>query len=213
MNKTDRKQFVNSFWPGLVLIVVTYLALTVVRDIRDNFEVEIWAKLGFDKQPAIFTQIDFPVALGVLAMMALLISVKNNIKAFACIHIIVLVGFVIVLVASILFSNQIIGPIVWMSLAAFGLYLSYVPFNSIFFERMIASFKIAGNVGFVMYLADSMGYFGSVSVLLIKQFGNLNMSWLVFYQNALYALSVIGIVGILFSLKYFLKKHSKTAWR
>ncbi len=210
MTNKDRMDFVRSYWPGLLLIVATYLLLTVARDIRDNFEVEIWTSLGFGKQPAIFTQIDLPVALGVLLIMAMLIKVKDNIKAFTYIHYIIFIGCLTVLVATTLFLSHMLSPVLWMSLSAFGLYLAYVPYNSIYFERMIATFRITGNVGFVMYIADAMGYLGSVSVLLYKQFGTTNVSWLSFFSLALLLVSSVGLVGVSGSLAYFLKRHKNS---
>ena len=45
MNAQDRRGFVRAFWPGLSLLIVVYVALTIVRTIRDDFGVEIWAGL------------------------------------------------------------------------------------------------------------------------------------------------------------------------
>jgi MFS family permease len=210
MTNIDRKNFIVNYWPGLLLIVITYLMLTVVRDLRDNFEVEIWTNLGYGKQPAIFTQIDFPVALLVLTVMALLITVKDNMKAFIYLHYIIMFGCISVFIATLLFSNGFINPIAWMSIAAFGLYLSYVPYNSIYFERMIAAFRFSGNVGFVMYIADAMGYLGSVSILIYKQFGSTNISWLLFFKGAMLIVSVIGAISAILSLSYFQRKYHRT---
>ena len=94
-----------------------------------------------------------------------------------------------------------------MSATAFGLYLGYVPYNSIYFERMIAAFRIVGNVGFVMYLADAMGYFGSVSVLLYKQFGTGNISWLSYFTSALTIVATFGMITVSLSLLFFTRKN------
>jgi hypothetical protein len=208
MTRADRRLFVRSYWPGLVLIVITYLSLTIARDLRDNFEVEIWTALGFGQQPAIFTQIDLPVAIGVLLVIAALITVKNNFKAFLYLHYLILAGCLIVLVSTVLFTGGYLAPVVWMAMTGFGLYLSYVPYNSIYFERMIATFRIAGNVGFVMYLADAMGYLGSVSVLFYRQFASAQISWLYFFSKTLLLVSASGIVCVLLSLQYFRRKYS-----
>ena len=207
MTDKERRTVMRNYWPGIALIVIAYLILTIVRDVRDNFEVEIWASLGFAKQPAIFTQIDFPVALGILAVLAALVLVRNNMKAFVYLHYILLTGISLSAISSILFLNGLISPVVFMSTAAFGLYLAYVPCNSIFFERMISAFRMPGNVGFVMYIADAMGYLGSVSVLLYKQFGAANISWLHFFTYGLLFIGGVGFVCVSFSLRYFQKKQ------
>ena len=209
MTNKERHEVVRNYWPGLVCIVSAYLLLTIVRDLRDNFEVEIWSSLGFAKQPSIFTQIDFPVALFILAILASLILVKNNMKAFILLHHILLIGLSIAGIAAILFLNSLISPVVFMSLAALGLYLAYVPCNSIFFERMISAFKINGNVGFVMYIADATGYLGSVGILLYKQFTAAHISWLQFFIYGLLTIWITGSLFVLLSLRYFTKKREK----
>jgi hypothetical protein len=103
-----------------------------------------------------------------------------------------------------------ISPISWMTLAGLGLYLGYVPYNAIFFERMIATFNYKSNVGFVMYIADSMGYLGSVSILLIKELGRPNVSWGIFFKEGVMIVAVVGgICGVL-SLLYFLQSARKS---
>ena len=72
---------------------------------------------------------------------------------------------------------------------------------------MIATFRITGNVGFLMYLADSFGYLGSVSVILLKTVYKLNFQWSVLYSHGVVILSVIGIIGSLLAILYFNKKY------
>ena len=207
MTSGDRAEFFKMNWPGLLLIIITYLLLTIVRDLRDNFEVEIWSSLGFGQQPTIFTKIDFPVSLAVLFLLGIMIKVRNNFKAFMYIHLLILTGCMTVFTSTLLYQYHFVGPVVWMSFTAFGLYLAYVPYNSIYFERMIATFRIPGNVGFVMYMADAMGYLGSVSVLLFKQFGFAHISWLYFFIGALLCVSLAGAVSVIFSISYFSRKN------
>jgi len=97
----------------------------------------------------------------------------------------------------------------WMILIGLGLYLGYIPFNSIFFERMIASFKVAGNVGFLIYLADSFGYMGSVGVMLSKEIFQIKLSWAQLYPKAVVLFSIIGVAGTLISYYYFSKKFNQ----
>jgi hypothetical protein len=48
--------------------------------------------------------------------------------------------------------------------------MTYIPYNSILFDRMLAAFKYAANVGFLFYVADPFDYLASVTVLLRKLF-------------------------------------------
>ena len=88
-----------------------------------------------------------------------------------------------------------------------GLYLSYVPFNALYFERMIASYQINGNVGFIMYVADAFGYLGSVTVLFVKQFIGLHVSWTTFFINAVLIICIFGIAGTIIAATYFKNKY------
>ena len=97
----------------------------------------------------------------------------------------------------------------WMISVGFGLYICYVPFNCIFFDRMIATFRIKGNAGYFIYVADAFGYLGSMTVLLYKNFGQPNLSWLKFFINSSYFISVTGIIISILSLIYFKKKYKK----
>ena len=96
-----------------------------------------------------------------------------------------------------------------MTLVGLGLYLGYIPFNSIFFDRLIAAFKYTSTVGFIMYVADSFGYLGSVGVLFFKEFGYAQISWLNFFISGGYFISFVGTILILCSMVYFHIKHKK----
>lgn len=88
------------------------------------------------------------------------------------------------------------------------LYMAYVPFNALYFERMIASYKIRGNVGFVMYIADSFGYLGSVLVLVIKEFSGVQLSWTQFFIQTIFIVSSAGTIGTAVAALYFRKKYT-----
>jgi hypothetical protein len=208
MTKSERKAFIARFLPGLILIVFTYMLLTVLRDFRDNFANELFIELGFANNASIFTQTEVPVSLIVLFCMALLVLVRNNFKAFVINHLIIMLGYAVALLSTFLFINQAITPLYWMVLVGIGLYLSYVPFNALYFERMIATYRINANVGFVMYISDSFGYLGSVLVLFGKQLAGKDVSWTSFFEQAVIIITVIGIAGTGLALFYFSKKHS-----
>lgn len=207
MTQQERKSFLAMFLPGIVMIVATYVLLTVLRDFRDNFANELWSELGFKNQASIFTKTEIPVSLIVLVSMSLLVLVKDNIKAFMINHYIIIAGYVLALVTTLLFQAHYINPIIWMIMIGTGLYLCYVPFNALYFERMIASYKMNGNVGFIMYIADAFGYLGSVVVLFIKQFFGLHVSWTTFFVDAVLIICTFGIAGTTIAAIYFRNKY------
>lgn len=202
MDAAERKSFLQRFMPGIILTLIIYVLLTIMRDVRDNFEVEIWASLGV-KDNTIYTRIDSIISIAVLVAMSLLILIKHNLKAFSVIHVMIILGCLLIGVGTILFVLHIIPPMVWMTFAGLGLYLGYVPYNAVFFERLLASFHYKGNVGFLIYVADSMGYLGSVSVLLIKELGHPDISWGTFFRQSVMIVAVIGGISATLSLLYF----------
>ncbi|MBW4888524.1 hypothetical protein KXQ82_02310 [Mucilaginibacter sp. HMF5004] len=208
MDAAERKSFLIRFLPGILLTIVIYVLLTVMRDVRDNFEVEIWAGLGI-KDNSIYAKIDTMISLIVLVAMSLLILVKKNLRAFSMIHLMIITGCFLISACTLLFTLGMISPMVWMTITGLGLYLGYVPYNAIFFERMIASFNYRSNVGFLMYVSDSLGYLASVSILMVKEFGRPNVSWAIFFKDAVLIAGGIGGVCAVLSLIYFLQTSRK----
>ena len=210
MDKNSRKHFFTEFRTGLILLIVIYVLLTMFRDIRDNFAADIWLDLGFGSQPSVFTATEIPITIAVLALISSMMMIKNNGHAFVVTHYIIISGFIIAGFSSLLFVLHLIPPFVWMTLVGLGLYIGYIPFNCILFDRMIAAFRQSGNVGFLMYLADSFGYLASVLVIIIKTFLNTHLSWTVVYSSGVIFFSIIGIAATFLALHYFQKKLAAT---
>ena len=209
MTKEKRKELFIAFLPGLLTLIIIYAFLTIFRDIRDNFAADIWNELGFKNQAAIFTKTEIPITLIVLAIVAAMVFIKNNFTAFITAHILILAGFIITSISTWLFSQHFLQPISWMMLVGLGLYMAYIPFNCLLFERMIAAFRIKANVGFLMYLADSFGYLGSMLVLFGKEIFKIKLHWVSFYSQSVMILSVLGIFGTLISATWFFYKYKR----
>ena len=208
MNASDRKKFLFTFAPGLVLLILAYMLLTTFRDFRDNFSAEVWQALGTFNSPEVFVSTEIPIAIFVLIAMSCLMFIKDNQVALMINHLVVVLGMLLIGISTFLFEQNSINPTQWMVLIGLGLYLGYVPFNSIFFERLIAAFQYIGTVGFVMYLADSFGYLGSIGVLFFKEFGFANLSWLNFFISSGYIISIAGSMLVVGSMVYFQRKHA-----
>lgn len=207
LDKPSRNLFFNRFKPGLIIMIVIYVFLTIFRDIRDNFAADIWKELGYGNQPSVFTNTEIPITLLVLGLIGSMILIKNNRIAFQITQYIILFGFLLAGFSSFLFIQGFISPFIWMTMVGLGLYIGYIPFNCILFDRLIATFRITGNVGFLMYLADSFGYLGSVTVILMKTLFKLNVQWSVLYSHGVVGLSILGVVGAILSIRYFNKKY------
>ncbi len=209
LDKMGRKKLLKRFIIPVVCITFLYVSLTILRDFRDNFNREIWDSFNLKTDSSIFTLTEIPIAIMVLLILGLMVKVKNNRKAFDYYHYILFFGICTVGLSTYFFQTSLISPFVWMVLSGFGMYLCYIPFNGIYFDRMIAAKEIKGNVGFLVYFIDSFGYLGSVLILLYKNFGSAKTSWLDFYINLNY---VITITVLVLSITAFLafKKKPKT---
>ncbi len=215
MPKEKRREFISLFLPGLVTAITIYVFSTVFRDMRDNFMADMWKEMGYVNQPALFTKTETPTTIIVLVLISSMILIKNNFKALVTAHIIIGLGFIVAGICTFLFMQQTISPVAWMTMVGLGLYMTYIPFNCVFFERMIATFKYAGNVGFLIYVADSFGYLGSVSVMLGKELFHVHLQWVPFYTHGVIILSVLGLAGTFLSMFYFSARYKKTistAW-
>jgi len=183
MDSIQRKELIKNYKPILILFVAIYITLTMIRDIRDNFGVEIWQELGFTKDTSIYTTTEIPATILILLVLGLMFLLKDNKKALNINMLLTLTGALMLLITTILFTLGSMSPIWWMVLSGCGLFIPYIIYNGLIFDRFIAAFRITGNIGFLMYLADAFGYLGSVGIMLFKNFGKADISWLSFYTT------------------------------
>jgi hypothetical protein len=207
MDAADRKRFLKAFLPGIILFVLAYTLLTTFRELRGNFSSDVWKSLGYADSPEIYSQTETPISIVVLIIIGSLMIIKQNKAALMINHIIIFFGMILIGAATLLFQKNMIDAPMWMTLMGTGLYLGYVPFNSVFFDRLIATFQYAGTVGFIMYVADSFGYLGSVGVLFFKEFSYSKISWLDFFIYSGYFTSIAGSLLIAGSMIYFHFRH------
>ncbi len=209
MSRLDRKKVLSRFFFPIIILVIFYMALTALRDFRDNFSRELWDSIGYAGDASIYTLSELPIAFLVLLILGLFGVVKSNYKAFVGFHYLLILASILVGVSTFLFQQGMLSPVYWMIFIGFGLYACYVPFNCIFFDRMIATFRIEGNAGYLIYIADSFGYLGSMAVLLYKNFGRPNSSWLQFFMRSTYCIAFLGVGISVISILYFRRKYQR----
>jgi hypothetical protein len=207
MNGAQRLALFKKFAPGIVLLTGAYILLTVYRDLRDSFAAEIWSSIGYANNSMIFTWSELPIAFVVLSAMAGLMLIKSNFKALMVNQYFILTGFLIIGVGTLLLEVGLIDPLAWMILLGLGTYLGYLPFNSLLFDRMIAAFGTVANAGFLIYVADSFGYLGSVGILIFKNFSNKELSWFRFLTQSSFGLAITGSLLMIASIVYFRNKN------
>lgn len=199
MTKEERKSFIKQFGFAITPIVVSYAIFTIVRDFCEDFANELWIETGY-QDISIFAKTSTIMSVIVLVIIGSFFVIKSNYRAFIATHYLIVFGIFLAVIATIFFQLQFISPLVWMIIATTGLYLAYLPFNCIYFERMLSTYQLKANVGFVMYIADAFGYLGTVLVLLVKEFLPIHFSWVDFFSFLFYGTGIIGILLVLYAV-------------
>lgn len=168
MDADARLLFFKRHALGLVGLLVIYVLLTIGRSIRDDFAVEIWRDLGVSKKPEVFVQSESWVMVGVVVINGLVMLILDNRKAFFASLGLLCLGFAIVLASVIGQSSGQMSPMFFMISLGLGMYIPYVAFHTTVFERLIAAFREAGTIGYLLYLADAIGYLGYVGVMVFR---------------------------------------------
>jgi hypothetical protein len=205
MDGAHRASFVKTFLPGLFLLFPVYFFLTAYRDFRDNYGVEMVRELGYAKDPTFFTRTESLVMAGVLITLALLNLIKDHRRSLATALAIMTAGCAFLGVSTLLLDAGKIDGFWWMALVGLGSYLAYVPVGSVLFDRLIALTRFAGTAVFAIYLADAIGYTGSVGVQLYKVLGKGKLSHLGFFRGYTYFMSLLGAALLAGSCVYFLR--------
>lgn len=203
MMRGDRAAFLATHGVAMILLVAGYVLLTAIRDFRDNFAAELWTAMGYGGVASVFSESELPVAVITLAALGALMLVRDNLRALLAMHAIIFLGAVMLGLATLAFQAGLIGPLPYMILTGAGLYFAYTPFNAMLFDRMIAAIGHAGNAGFLIYIADSSGYAGSVALLLYRSLSAAQIQWLPFYIDIAYATSIAVAVLTILSAVYF----------
>jgi hypothetical protein len=161
MDRSGRRNFLATYWPGLSMLFVIYVAMTIVRMLRDDFGVEIWKDLGGDeKKWSVYANSEMIVGVCVLAVSALAISIKRHVTALRISFALMLIAFFVIGSAALMQREGLLPPFIFMVMCGVGIYVPYVAFHTTVFERFIAAAKRPCNFGFLMYVADSLGYLG-----------------------------------------------------
>jgi hypothetical protein len=215
MSGADRTRFVGQFWVGLLLLFTVYFFLTAYRDFRDNYGIEIFQALGYADTPAVFMRTEFPVALGVLLALAALNFFRNHRHGLVGVYVVMMCGLMMMAGATLMLDAGLLRgrELWWMVLVGLGSYLAYVPFGTALFERLIASTHSRGNAVFAIYIADSIGYTGSIALQVYRDLFQSDIDRFEFFHAFTYVLSLLGAGLLVASCIYFLPKTHRSPER
>jgi hypothetical protein len=139
-------------------------------------------------------------------LLALLYLIRNNRKGLAAAYAVMIAGSVLVGASTLLFDLGAVSPTTWMTLVGLGVYLAYVPYGCVLFDRTIAALHTAATAVFLIYISDAVAYGGSVIVVLYKQLGQDKTSWLNFFRGFSYLTSAVTTACLVMSAVYFLRR-------
>ncbi|WP_353200798.1 DUF5690 family protein, partial [Sandarakinorhabdus sp.] len=206
MDKAERSAFLRAHGLPMALLSASYVVLTAMRDFRDNFAAELWTALGMGGSAAVFSTSELPVAVIALGALAGLILVRDNVKAMLAMHGVIMLGGALLGLGTLAFQAGLVGPMPWMIMAGAGLYLAYLPFNAMLFDRMIAVLGRTANAGFLIYIADTAGYAGSIALLLWRSLFAPAVDWVPLFIACAHVAAVLIIVLTGVSALYFWRR-------
>jgi Family of unknown function (DUF5690) len=165
LDKSGRRALASRYLLGLLLVVVVYTIVTILRSIRDDFAPELFKGLGETASASSFAYSDMLVGLVILIISGCGILIQNNRRAFFVSLGWSIVGCGVLIGATLAVQAGHLTAFPFMVLSGLGLYLPYVMIHTTLFERLLASTRDVGNIGFLMYVADAFGYLGYVGVM------------------------------------------------
>lgn len=203
MTRQQRKEFFRAYAPGLIALILVYIGLTVVRTMRDDFGVEIWQALGVKDKPQRFAQSETIVAVIATAVNGLVIYIVGNLAALRTTAWMMSASFVLVAASAVAQWAGYIGAFPFMVACGIGLYIPYVAYHTTIFERIIAASRHTGNIGFLMYLADSIGYLGYAVIMLWSTFNPPGSGIFPYFRTAMLVIALGSMSALLFADVYF----------
>ena len=208
MQRAERLAFLRRHGLGLAMVILAYLLVTVIRSLRADFAPELWAALGSRANSTLFTRSELWVALGVITANGLAVLIHDNRRALiSCL--LLSIGGLTLVAASVLASRAGLLPAFpFMVLLGLGMYVPYVAVHTTVFERLIALTRDRGNIGYLMYLADAIGYLGYVTVMIARRLWKAEGSFLQFFNTVTLASVVIGILALAGALLAFRRLRS-----
>lgn len=206
LQAAERKALLQTYLPGLTAIAFINLVLTILRDVKDNYEIEMVRQLKPDASPAIFARMETVAAITVFFALLTLSGIRNHLKSLQRQHQAIALGFVILAACAFFLQQRVGNPVALFISYTVGLYIAYNTLQCLFLERFIAAFKIRGNIGFFFYVIDSIGYLGSCFLILYKELFSTNINWLPYFIIISIIFGVLGLFAVFASWRYFSQK-------
>ncbi len=209
LDSKGRMALFMKYAPFLSVIFFSNLIILILRDVKEDFLVNIFDMSGHSSW--LFARVDSVVTLIILAMFALFSFFKNNYKVLMSLLVMAIASCVVMCHVSQNHVAMNLAPISWLFIQSLTLYITYLTFQTIFFDRFIACFKVKGNIGYFIAIIDFIGYMGTVVFLFTKEALRIDIDWFELYnQIAFYvgATSIAIYASAAYMLHYYKRKES-----
>lgn len=141
----------RKYAPILTLLFIGNFMLLVLRDIKEDFLVNI---LDMSNQSSwLFARIDTIVTLIILGIFALFAFFRSNIRALLWLMTLVIAGCLTMTYVSFHYETLDLKPVTWLFIQSLSLYIAYLTFQTIFFDRFYCLLPHQGKRG-ILYCAD-----------------------------------------------------------
>lgn len=200
----------RKFMPLLLLLFGANLLLTVLRDIKEDFIVCIIDVSTISSW--LFARLDAIATLIMLAVFALLGRTRSHRTVLGILLLLSTLGMgALVLIAGC--PEGTFTTATWLFMQTLCLDIAYLSFQTIFFERFIACYKIKGNVGFFIITIDFIGYVGTLLLLFFKEFFASQIDWHTFYNEMTVYIGIFCCVAFAASwgyIQYYRDRQKKS---
>lgn len=209
LNPIEQRRFLRDHGSILIPFVIIYGIFTIMRDFRDNFSAEMLTENGAYSSD-VFINMELKVSLVLLCLVPLFSWIKNHQIALNTTTFSIILGILTSLTATFLFIQHQISIIELLMFTGGGFYLGYILINISVMDRIVGFSRESGNSGFLIYIADSVGYLFS---LIISSFALLNkidsMKWTSLYLGLIIVGSCL-IFLLALSIPYQLQKTKQS---
>jgi hypothetical protein len=210
LTQADRREFFLRYAPGLVMLTLAFLLLTVLRSLRADFMPELWLGLGTKPDSSTFSLTETLIGVVITVAIGSTIVLNDHRRAFRLAYLLAIGGAVLFLLTVLCQWQGWLSAFLFMTLAGLGLYLPYITVHTTIFERLLAMTRDRGNVGFLLYLADAFGYLGYVLVLLTRTWVRPDAGFLDTFTTLAVVLGVL-VLGLLIPSGVYFLKHPRTS--
>lgn len=203
LNGRQRRELFRRFMPVLLLLFMANLLLTVQRDIKEDFIVCI---IDVSTVPSwAFAYLDGIATLVLLAMFAILATVGSHLRVLCTLLGVSTAGMALLAFVGAYQTQLGMPTTLWLFMQTLCIDIAYLSFQTIFFERFIAYFRLHANVGFFIITIDFIGYLGTLGILVFKELGAPNIDWPLFYNEMSIWVGVACCITFMCSIAYLVQ--------